>query len=204
MAGPVPINGIHNSTVRAGSAFIVGDGGAFWLTTCAHVITGTDSVPALHSHFLGGVIKVLAPEIVLPLYQLGAARFTLVTNSTTGMISDAMAIRLTPEEVEVLHAVGHYHLESISEVAVGDTVTMFGYPGLKLDPIPCSSMSAEVTEHAGGNFKLSAPGAKGYSGGPVMRDGSVVGIAQGDVGDEHHMTNSLAESLALLKPRLFV
>lgn len=204
MAAPVPINGIRNSFVRAGSAFLVGDSGSFWLTTCAHVITGPEPVPALHSHFVGGVLKVLAPAITIPLYEAGKARFTVVNNSADGMLFDAMAIRLTCTEIETLHAVGNYDLDTISEVAVGDTVTMFGYPGLKLTPIPCSSVSAQVTEHAGGNFKLSKPSAKGYSGGPVTWDGCVVGIAQGDVGREDNMTNSLVESLALLRPMLFV
>ncbi|TIP07071.1 MAG: hypothetical protein E5X92_17455, partial [Mesorhizobium sp.] len=204
MPDPIPVHGTGPCGTMVGTAFVVSDGGSSWLVTNVHLISGQDNTPPVHSYMANGLIHVLGTPVNIPIYEADTPRFTVVINATDNTLVDVLSVKLKQSEAAQLSAYGAFAFESIAPVAIGDTVAMSGFPGMKTEPTSPSILSAEIIETSDLNFKMSKPSAKGYSGGPVTRGGSLVGVATGDVGYSGALSNGLAASLHALKEHLFL
>lgn len=95
MVAPIPLYCEDN----AGSGFLVTDNSAVWLLTCVHVVTGLQETPPAARLFTTARIHIAGRGDALSLFVNGQQRFSVVTNTTTGNLIDAMAIKLTRDEI---------------------------------------------------------------------------------------------------------
>ena len=204
---PIPVHGIRVGAPlpNPGSAFLVSGLGQTWLTTCVHLLTGEIKTPRETSFDMTDRIKVLDPDLEVPLAMGGICRATVVPNTTTGCLVDALTIRLDATELAALSGFGAFSLDGVRPVHVGQTVRVAGYPGIQETAVPHTAFRSKVAESAADltNFRLEKPSKGGYSGGPVTAGAHLVGIATGDVGAKPNLIHGLCANLALLKPYLF-
>ena len=205
MVAPIPLYCRDN----AGSGFLVTNGTSVWLVTCVHSISGLRETPPAFDLFKTAQIHIVGTASVLPLFVQGQQRFSVVTNTTTGNLVDAIAVRLTSLDAGNLISFGRYDIGSIVLAEVGDTITASGFPGLgrmltsgatKFVP---AELQSKVEEIVGVSIRLSNPSVGGLSGGPIVNDKGLVGIMHGDIGASTAMTSALAISLNVIAGQLF-
>lgn len=104
---------------------------------------------------------------------------------------DALAIKLTCDEIEGLKSFGTYQVDSIVKAEVGDRITSRGYPivdGIMTGP---TTLEADVQEILGLSIILSKPSIIGLSGGPATSSKGLVGLGYGDLGTALALTNAV-------------
>lgn len=192
MPEPIPINVRSRAGHMAGTAFVVTDGKSSWLTTCVHHVTNMINTPANQAHFGGATIAVLGVDLEIDLHdQFGEPRFNVVKNEATGNLIDALAVKLHAIEAKKLAPFGAYDLSETALPAVGQAVTVHGFPGLETAPMASSAMAATVDQIVGISARLDQPSALGFSGGPITAGGSILGVIRGDVGTPDNLKNGI-------------
>ena len=186
MPNPLPLNCLHpldpTFSGHAGTGFLVRGNNKVWLVTCVHIVTGRDESPIDATPFIGANLHVLGTKLVIPFYQDGHKRFTLIRHEPTATLVDVTAIKLSRVEVEQVSHFGMFDIASIVPVRLADEVSATGFPGLQKTPIPETTLKAHVTEIVGISLVLSKPSAAGLSGSPLVSDSGLVGIVHGDRG----------------------
>lgn len=206
MPSPIPLLSGDN----AGTGFLVTDATTVWLVTCVHIISGLHETPLMESIFRMAEIRVAGTPAVLPLFVDGRPRISVVTNTTTDHLVDAIATKLQPREIAGLIDYGMFEVGSIVKAKVGDIVIAAGFPALGgsitagATTFHHREMRYEVDIIEGVSIRLSKPSAEGISGGPVVNEEGLIGIMHGDVGASASMTNGLAISLDVIGEHLFV
>lgn len=206
MPSPIPLHCRDN----AGTGFLVTNGTTVWLVTCVHIVSGLRETPLMDSIFRSAEIRVAGTPAVLPLFVDGRPRISVVTNTTTGHLVDAIAIKLQPRELAGLINYGMFEVGSIVKAEVGDIVAARGFPALggsiaagATTFVP-KEVRYEIDMIEGVSIRLSEPSVEGLSGGPVLNEEGLVGIMHGDVGASTSMINGLAISLDEIGKSLFV
>lgn len=200
---PIPVHGNRTGNSMAGSAFLLRGNVATWLVSCAYLVSGCrGGTPNSRDYFEHGVIRVLGCDLLIPLNITEPNRLGLVEGLTPNKLVDAMAIKLLQSEREALEAFGYFSLADVSEVRLGDQITIFGFPGIKDTPILAASLEGTVKQAEQESFSISVPSAVGYSGGPVISGARLVGIAAGDTGFAPDFEHGVVTSMAALAPFL--
>jgi hypothetical protein len=204
MPSPIPLHYPRNNSMMAASGFMVRVGKRYWLLTCAHTVTGVAKTPVNALHLFNGELVVVGSTVRIPLMRNQQKRFIALEIASSGELLDLISVPLDAVEAMTLSAYGSYDGDTIVRPAAGMHVVMEGFPGMEFVAIPVRQANGIIQLVQGNSIKLSVPSEVGFSGGPVLSDGRLVGVTYGDIGFDGNLTNALAYNLSTLSHALFV
>lgn len=185
----------------AGTGFLASDGNSTWLVTSGHTMTNerhstkdwSQWPEFLHVHFADGT------NLAIALFsQVKEPLFNYADDGISGTkVEDSIAIKLSAEQLKKLSA---FHVFPIGDFSTNDggDATMIGFPnfGAYFPAIPPEQAAVgRIKGYGHQMIGLDFLSVGGYSGGPVLSGGRLVGSVSGNTspGDDRGLAVSFQE-----------